>query len=99
MALSLHPPKTGEAVKLDTPKFYGIPLVNGSTLSFGGVRINKKAQIINLEGEAIPGVYAAGILVGGLYYQNYKSGFGLASAVTFGRLAGTYAAQEKPLSE
>jgi tricarballylate dehydrogenase len=98
MALSLHPPITGEAVKLDAPKFYDARLVNGSTLSFGGVRINRKSQIINLEGEVIPGVYAVGILVGGLYYQNYKGGFGLASAVTFGRLAGIYAAQEKLLS-
>ena len=98
MALSLHPPKTGEAVKLDTPKFYGTQLVNGSTLSFGGVRINKNAQIINLEGKVIPRLYAVGILVGGLYYRNYKGGFGLASAVTFGRLAGTHATQEQPLS-
>lgn len=98
MALGLHPPKTGDAVKLDEPKFYGTPVVNGSTLTFGGIRINKKSRIINLEGNVIPRLYAVGILVGGIYYQNYKGGCGLASAVTFGRLAGTHAAAEKPLS-
>jgi succinate dehydrogenase/fumarate reductase flavoprotein subunit len=95
MALSLHPPKTGAAVKLEAPKFYGTPVVNGSTLTFGGIRINAKAQVTNLEGNVIPRLYAVGILVGGLYYQNYQGGCGLASAATFGRLAGTHAAAEK----
>jgi urocanate reductase len=98
MALGLHPPKTGDTAKLDEPKFYGTPVVNGSTLTFGGVRINKRSQVVNLEGSVIPRLYAVGILVGGIYYQNYRSGCGLASAVTFGKLAGSQAAAEKPLS-
>jgi len=97
-ALSLHPPKTGGAVKLDEPKFYAVEMVNGSTLSFGGVRINSKAQVVNLEGKSIAGLYAAGILVGGLFYGKYKGGFGFAAAAAFGRLAGTQAAAEKALS-
>ena len=97
MALNLHPPKTGDAAKLEEPKFYGTPVVNGSTLSYGGIRINNKSRAVNLEGGIIPRLYAVGILVGGMYYQNYKGGCGLASAVTFGRLAGMQAAAEKPL--
>ena len=98
MALGLYPPKTNDAAKLDEPKFYGTPVVNGSTLTFGGVRINKRSQVVNLEGSVIPRLYAVGILVGGIYYQNYRGGCGLASAVTFGKLAGSQAAAEKPLS-
>jgi len=97
MALGLHPPKTGDALKLEEGKFYGTPVVNGSTLSFGGIRINSKCQVVNLEGGAIPRLYAVGILVGGVYYQNYKGGCGLASGAAFGRLAGMQAAAEKPL--
>ena len=62
------------------------------------LRINKKSQVINLEGNVIPRLYAVGILVGGIYYQNYKGGCGLASAVTFGKLAGSQAAVENPLN-
>jgi len=97
-ALTLHPPKTGGAVRLDEPRFYASAMVNGSTLSFGGVRINGKAQVVNLEGKTIAGLYAAGILVGGLFYGKYKGGFGFAAGAAFGRLAGTHAAAETALS-
>lgn len=97
MALDLHPSKTGDAVRLEEPKFYGTPVVNGSTLTYGGVRINNKCRVVDLEGNPIPRLYAVGILVGGIYYQNYKGGCGLASAAAFGRLAGMQAAAEKPL--
>lgn len=96
-ALNIYPPKTEDAVKLDEPKFYAAKLVNASTVSFGGVRINQKAQVLNLESTPIPRLYATGILVGGIYYQHYKSGCGLASGVAFGRLAGRYAALENLL--
>jgi tricarballylate dehydrogenase len=36
----------------------------------------------------IPGLYAAGELVGGIFYQNYLGGAGLMSGSVFGRLAG-----------
>ena len=42
----------------------------------------------------IPGLYAAGDMVGGLFYGNYPGGAGLASAAVFGRLAGTAAATD-----
>ena len=41
----------------------------------------------------IPGLYAAGEMVGGLFYGNYASGTGLMSGATFGRRAGRSAAQ------
>jgi tricarballylate dehydrogenase len=43
-------------------------------------------------GGVLPGLYAAGEMVGGLYFQNYGSGTGLMSGATFGRLAGRNAA-------
>jgi tricarballylate dehydrogenase len=43
-------------------------------------------------GRTIPGLYAAGEMVGGLFFHNYASGTGLMSGATFGRLAGRHAA-------
>ncbi len=40
----------------------------------------------------IPGLYAAGELVGGLFYSNYPGGAGLMAGAVFGRIAGTSAA-------
>ena len=41
----------------------------------------------------IPGLYAAGELVGGLFYFNYPGGTGLMAGAVFGRLAGDSAAE------
>lgn len=44
--------------------------------------------MVDTEGQAIPGLYAAGELVGGLFYFNYPGGTGLMSGAVFGRIAG-----------
>ena len=49
--------------------------------------------MIDTEGAAIPGLYAAGELVGGLFYFNYPGGTGLMSGAVFGRLSGSSAAE------
>jgi tricarballylate dehydrogenase len=49
-------------------------------------------QVVDLVGVPIPGLYAAGEMVGGLFYFNYPSGTGLVSGAVLGRLAGTSAA-------
>ncbi len=42
-------------------------------------------------GRVIPGLFAAGELVGGVFYQNYLGGAGLMSGSVFGRIAGNSA--------
>src|SRR5262249_22234731 len=59
---------------------------------FGGVKISGNGEFENLYGRVIPGLYAAGEMVGGLFFHNYCSGTGLMSGATFGRLAGRNAA-------
>ena len=49
-------------------------------------------QVLDLIRQPIAGLYAAGEMVGGLFYFNYPSGTGLVSGAVFGRLAGTNAA-------
>ena len=60
----------------------------GLTFTFGGLRINDKGQVFDTALDLIPGLYAAGELVGGLFYGNYPGGTGLMAGAVFGRLAG-----------
>ena len=50
--------------------------------------------MLDTEDAKIPGLYAAGELVGGLFYVNYPGGAGLTAGAVFGRLAGTNAARD-----
>ena len=58
-----------------------------------GLRITRDAQVIDSDSNPIPGLYAAGELVGGLFYFNYPGGTGLMSGAVFGKIAGTSAAK------
>ena len=64
----------------------------GLTFTFGGLRIDSKGQVLDTDLVQIPGLYAAGELVGGLFYGNYPGGTGLMAGAVFGKLAGTSAA-------
>src|SRR5207237_819609 len=57
------------------------------------IRRVTKAEANTLDELISPGLYAAGEMVGGLFFHNYCSGTGLMSGATFGRLAGCNAAQ------
>src|SRR5688500_18630296 len=78
---------------LDTPPFEAYAVTCGITFSFGGLKINTDAQVINSDGEPIKGLYAAGELVGGIFWFNYPGGSGLTSGSVFGKIAGASAAR------
>ena len=65
----------------------------GITFTFGGLRINTEAQVLDTDLRPVPGLYAAGELVGGIFYNNYPGGTGLISGSVFGKIAGTTAAR------
>jgi len=85
--------KSNWANTLDTPPFEAYAVTCGITFSFGGLRINTDAQVISTDGEPIPGLYAAGELVGGIFYFNYPGGSGLTNGAVFGKIAGASAAK------
>lgn len=85
-------PKSNWANPLDTPPFEAYAVTCGITFTFGGVRIDRAARVLDPAEQPIPGLYAAGELVGGLFYFNYPGGTGLVSGAVFGRIAGTEAA-------
>src|SRR5678815_1286403 len=80
----ITPPKSNWALPIDTPPFLGFAVTCGITFTFGGLRIDTRGQVLDTEGNPIPGLYAAGELVGGLFYYNYPGGSGLASGAVFG---------------
>jgi tricarballylate dehydrogenase len=81
-------PKTNWANPLDTPPFEAYGVTCGVTFTFGGLHVDAQARVIAQNGDPIPGLFAAGELVGGLFYFNYPGGTGLTSGAVFGRLAG-----------
>jgi tricarballylate dehydrogenase len=85
-------PKSNWANTLDTPPFEAYAVTCGITFTFGGLRINTGAQVLDTDGAPIPGLYAAGELVGGIFWFNYPGGTGLTSGAVFGRIAGASAA-------
>src|SRR5882762_9534342 len=85
--------KTNWANPLDTPPFHAYHVTAGVTFTFGGLKISRQGEVEDLYGRMIPGLYAAGEMVGGLFFHNYASGTGLMSGATFGRLAGRSAAE------
>ena len=83
--------KSNWAQTIDTPPFEGYQVTCGVTFTFGGLRINKDAQVMDTDLKPINGLFAAGECVGGLFYFNYPGGSGLTTGSVFGRLAGTSA--------
>src|SRR5262249_10828352 len=86
-------PKSNWANTIDEPPFEAYAVTGGLTFTFGGVKIDVNARVIDTDGAVIPGLYAAGEMVGGLFYFNYPGGSGLMAGSVFGRIAGTSAGQ------
>jgi len=88
---SLAVNKSNWANTVDAPPFEAYAVTCGVTFTFGGLRINTEAEVLNTDYQPIHGLYAAGELVGGLFYFNYPGGSGLMSGTVFGKIAGTSA--------
>lgn len=80
-------PKSNWALPLDTPLYLGYAVTTGITFTFGGLRITEAAQVIDCELRPIPGLFATGELIGGLFYHNYPGGAGLLTGAVLGRIA------------
>ncbi|MBV8772518.1 MAG: FAD-dependent tricarballylate dehydrogenase TcuA, partial [Deltaproteobacteria bacterium] len=94
-APALLPRKSNWAQKLDTPPFSAYAVTGGITFSFGGLKINERAQVLSTAWNPIPGLYTCGEMVGGLFHHNYPGGSGLMSGAVFGKIAGANAAADR----
>jgi len=84
-------PKSNWANTIDQPPFVAYAVTCGITFTFGGLRIQTNGQVLDVDMRPIPGLYAAGELVGGVFFNNYPGGTGLTAGAVFGRIAGTSA--------
>ena len=77
---------------LDKAPYWAVKVQPAVHHTMGGLKINTKAQVLNKEGKAIPGLFAAGEVTGGVHGGNRLGGNAQADIVTFGRIAGQSAA-------
>ncbi len=90
----IDPPTSNWALPLNQQPYFGVAVTTELTFTFGGLRIDARtAQVLDTDDRPMPGLYATGELVGGLFYHNYAGGTGLMSGAVFGRAAGSTAAQ------
>lgn len=87
----VDPPKSNWAIPLETPPFYAFPVTCGITFTFGGLRADPDARVLDEAGEPIAGLFVCGEMLGGLFSGNYPGGTGLTSGAVFGRRAGMLA--------
>lgn len=85
--------KSNWAQRLDTPPYEAYAVTAGVTFTFGGLKITNDCEVEDMTGHPIPGLFAAGEIIGGLYYHNYASGTGLMAGSVFGQIAGRTAAR------
>jgi tricarballylate dehydrogenase len=89
----ITPRKSNYSLSIEEPPFEGWAVRCGMTFTFGGMKVDAKtAQMQHVAGRPIPGLYAAGEMVGGLWVGNYASGSGMMAGATYGRIAGREAA-------
>lgn len=91
----LRVPKSNWANTICTPPFEAYAVTCGITFTFGGLRVDASARVLDTDLKRIPGLYAAGELIGGLFYFNYPGGTGLMAGAVFGRIAGRSAASDR----
>lgn len=91
-APGLSPPRTHWAQKLDTPPFRAYPVTGGITFTYGGVKVSETGAVLRADDHPIPGLFACGEMVGGVFFNGYPGGSGLTSGAVFGRRAGYGAA-------
>jgi hypothetical protein len=74
--------------RIARPPFYALAIMIVWHDSYGGLRCNGKQQVVDMQGQVIPGLYAGGEAVGGFNKH------GLGKGHVHGFIAGTHAAQE-----
>jgi tricarballylate dehydrogenase len=86
------PKKSNFARRIARPPFGCYPMISAVVFTYGALRVNKDAQVVNTSGAVIPGLYAAGETVG-IVYGTYVAATSVLRGLVFGRRAGTHAAK------
>ncbi|MCL2373669.1 MAG: flavocytochrome c [Treponema sp.] len=79
--------------RIDGPQYYAVVTIPSVHHTMGGVTINTRTEVLNAAGNVIPGLFAAGEVVGGTHGNNRLGGNAITEVVVFGRIAGTNAVE------
>ena len=93
--IGLDPPKSNWALPINDPPYHAFPIISSNVFTFGGLKIDSFARVLNPDGHAIEGLYAAGETVG-LYYRNYTGATSVLKGLVFGKIAGAHASRSNP---
>jgi tricarballylate dehydrogenase len=85
------PRKSNWAFALERAPWRAYPIICGNCFTFGGLKVDPRSRVLNRDGEAISGLYAAGETIG-LYWGTYTGATSVLRGVVFGRIAGAEAA-------
>jgi tricarballylate dehydrogenase len=86
-------PKSNWAVPIEKGPFVAYAVTCGITFTYGGLRTDEQARVLNNENQVMHGLWAVGEMQGGLFYHNYSAGAGLVKGAVFGKVAGVSAAK------
>lgn len=78
---------SGKLVKIENGPFYAFPATAAMIATYCGLRIDSSCQVVDVYGDIIPGLWAAGEMTGGFHGAGYISGTAFAKAQAFGRIA------------
>jgi tricarballylate dehydrogenase len=88
----LTPNKSNWALPLAEAPYIAIPVTGGITFTFGGLKCDPRARVIDTRGQVMAGLYAAGEPMGEIFYNNYPGASSVIRGAVYGRIAGREAA-------
>ncbi|OHV18897.1 tricarballylate dehydrogenase [Parafrankia soli] len=88
---TVEPIKSNWASAIETPPYYAYPVTCGISFTFGGLRGDINGRVLDPSGAPIPGLFACGEALGGLFSGNYPTGAGLTAGMVVGRRTGSLA--------
>jgi tricarballylate dehydrogenase len=91
-AVGIPVPKSNWAVAIEKAPIEAYAVTCGITFTFGGLRVTTDCQVIDASHVPLKGLFAAGEIIGGIFYFNYPGASGLTSGAVFGRRSGNRAA-------
>lgn len=79
--------QVGEAFPIERPRYYAYATVPYMATTYAGIKVDSRMRVIDIWGQPIDGLYAAGEVIGGAHGRGYMTGASLGKALIFGRVA------------
>lgn len=86
----VRPRKSNWALPIDRPPYEAYPIISANVFTYGGLKVDPSARVVDTAGEIIPGLFAAGETIG-MYFTHYAGSTSVLKGAVFGKLAGAAA--------